>query len=254
VRFDFQVLSVEVETPSWFDDVAAAYAKGGYDGVYLKIGRGVRLRGLAELQALPNLRYLEVLGSVKDDTAAFGLPALQELVLTTRCKVAVPDTPASGLEDVGIDDRPGKENLARLPGLRSLAVWLLRDPDLGFLRRAHRLERLHIEGTGQRLSLEGIEMCTPLEDVEILEVLVDGLRPLSGLSDLRRLWLIGMPDAAGDPALLDLEDLTALHQLEELRITYSGAVRSVQPLTKMPALRDIRLRGTRIADSNEAPS
>ena len=57
---------------------------------------------------------------------------------------------------------------------------------------------------------------------------------------------------AGD-LVLDLSHLAGLHQLEELRITYAGAVQSVRPLLDLPSLRDVRLRGTRILDPDETP-
>ena len=82
-------------------------------------------------------------------------------------------------------------------------------------------------------------------------MLADDLRPLSGLSNLRRLRFIGKDDAASEDVVLNLEDLAGLKRLEELRITFSGAVRSVCPVATMPALREIRLRGTRIADDDE---
>jgi hypothetical protein len=41
------------------------------------------------------------------------------------------------------------------------------------------------------------------------------------MSNHRRLWLIGKPDAANEDVVLDLEDLAGLPRLEELRISFS---------------------------------
>jgi hypothetical protein len=65
---------------------------------------------------------------------------------------------------------------------------------------------VHFEGTGQVFSPTGIEGCISLEEVEFIGLHVDSLRPFSGLSDLRRLLVIGGP-AIADRVLLDLEDV-----------------------------------------------
>jgi hypothetical protein len=54
-------------------------------------------------------------------------------------------------------------------------------------------------------------------------------------------------------ACLDLSDLTRLKGLKELRLVYAGAIHSLRPLLDLPALRDVRLRGTEITDGDLSP-
>jgi hypothetical protein len=97
-----------------------------------------------------------------------------------------------------------------------------------------------------------LESCGSLADAELLEMRIESLRPLRGLSTLRRLWLIRDSSFVSDRPLA-LEDLSAHSDLEELRITYQGSVASVEPLLNLPLLRDLRLRGTSVADGNLDP-
>lgn len=251
MRNDFRVLSFAVESPSWADRFAAAYKAGDYEGVYLRVRKGLKIAGLDPLRLIPELQYVEVNGEVEDDSAVFSLGAVRELILLTRSQAAIPRIVATGLVRLGIDDRPGKENVASLSSLRSLAIWSWRDSDLRFLSGARRLVALHIEGNGQVISLQGIQACASLQKIEIDAMRVVSLRPLADLPSLRRIWVIGQPQIAGD-VTLDLEDIARLEQLEELRLTFAGSVRSVQPLKMMTHLHDIRLRGTPIRDGDES--
>ncbi len=52
---------------------------------------------------------------------------------------------------------------------------------------------------------------------------------------------------------LDLADLLGLEKLERLNLGYVGAIRSLRPLLRMPALRDLRLGLDEIADGDLSP-
>lgn len=87
------------------------------------------------------------------------------------------------------------------------------------------------------------------KEAELLELQVESLEPLGSLQNLLRLWLIG-PGETDFSATLSLADLSGLMALRELRITNSGAVQTAEPLLGLPALRDVRLRGTRVLDES----
>ncbi|MFI7511201.1 hypothetical protein ACIBSS_30745 [Micromonospora aurantiaca] len=252
MRHDFRVMNVSADGKILYQEIAEELSQGSYTGIHIRIPKGSRLRNLEGINALRGLRYLEVTGRVDDDTAAFGVDALEELVLATRCRVAIPAIAAPKLQRLGVDDRPGKENIAPLPRLRSLFVWLFKGGDLCFLEGLRNLVELRLEGGPGDVSLRGIEGCSSLEEVEIVGMRVASLQPLASLSQLRRCWLIGSPKFKSEE-ILDLEDLSNLTQLEELRLTFAGSVRTVDPVRAMASLREIRLRGTRIADGDPSP-
>jgi hypothetical protein len=223
----------------------------GSDGVYLRVERGAGLDDVEFLADFPSLRYVEISGRVEDDTASFGLPGLEELILLTRCQVPIPAS-TSALARIGFDDRPGKDALSAITGLRELSMWLWDGPDFTFLGRQPQLSRLTVEGKRSVYSLSGLELCDALVDVELKEMRAESLRPIRGLTKLRRLWLLGNRQAGGSPNVLDLADLPG-SDLEELRLIYGGAVGSVRPLTALGKLRDVRLRGTTVADADLTP-
>jgi hypothetical protein len=253
MRADYRVQSWTVD--SGFDptELRERYVAEGSDGVYLRAERGTGLDSVEFLADFPNLKYVEISGTVKDDTASFLLPALEELILLTRCQVPIPALTGSAVLRVGVDDRPGKEALADISGLRELSVWSWDGPDLVFLGRQPQLSRLTVEGMRSVYSLQGLELCEALVEVELKEMGVQSLAPLRGLRKLRRLWLLGSPRTHGSPRVLDLADLAGSNDLEELRLTYGGSVGSVRPLAALNNLRDVRLRGTTVLDADLAP-
>jgi hypothetical protein len=249
MREDYNVHSVEDFESTMTEEVVDAYHAGGHDGLYLKLKRGWRARGVNWIAHLPGLEYLEILGRVADDSLAFSIKSLRELILLTSCRVPVPDVGARGLRRLAMDDRPGKENLSSLNVLEELRIWRFADQDLRVVKPLTSLRKLHLECLKQQCALDDIQSCSRLVDIEILDACVESLTPLSGLRDLRRLWLIGSPKATARSAL-NLSAIAGLPQLEEVRITY-GTVQSVAPMLQAPALRDLRLRGTQILDGSE---
>jgi hypothetical protein len=248
---EHRILTWRVRSATWPAELAATYRAGSYDGVRLRLDSGVRLPDLEGLGELDGLRFMEVDGSVADDTAAFGLPQLRELRLLTRCRRPVPDITAALLTDLRMDDRPGKDRLCALAGLRDLVVWQWTEPDLRSLGGLRSLHRLCLEGAGRTISLTGIEGCAELTEVVLDLLRPDSLRALSALHRLRRIRIAGTPGVPADTDL-DLAELAGLAELQELTLTF-GAVRSAGPLLRMPGLESLRLRGTRIADGDHWP-
>jgi hypothetical protein len=252
VRSDFQVLTTRVGNALSFDALRDTYTAGSYSGLVLQVERGAKLKDVEFLNRLPNLRYLEISGSVRDDSRAFQLPELQELVLLTRSKAPVPNLVRSNLRRVGIDSQRDLRELSRLDDLTDLSLWLWAGSDFTFLGRKPKLRKLRVEGAKQIASLAGLDGCPNLEEVELVDLRVRSLAPLADAQALKRLWILGRPEMP-EWTTLDLADLSQLHELVELRVTNAGAVRSVQPLAGFRNLRDFRIGGTDIADGDLSP-
>lgn len=253
MRKDFNVMYWTPDESPWSNVANVRYLEGRHDGIFCRLGRHQELPNLDFLRDLPNLKYVEIVGHVVDDTAAFQIPELHELFLVTRCRKTIPDLSMHrGLLRLGLEDRPGKEQMRALPQLRQLRIWRWKGPDLTFLPDNSELELLTIEATRIIASAEGIETCRQLQVTELTEMRVADLKPFASLHCLRRLGLVGdrrIPDGA----VLDLADLANLSNLEELALTFAGRVGSIAALLELPALRDVRLRGTQIVDGDLSP-
>jgi hypothetical protein len=114
------------------------------------------------------------------------------------------------------------------------------------------LRSLTLEATGQLTSLEGIQTCIRLENLEILDARATSLAPLRQLTRLRTLHLIGSHRIDQD-AVLDLSDIARLDQLEAVTITHAGTVTSLKPLLQLPRLRELRLGDTFALDHDLTP-
>jgi hypothetical protein len=111
---------------------------------------------------------------------------------------------------------------------------------------------LRVEATGQLASLDGLQHCWSLNEVDMFGVRVENLAPLAGLTKLRKLRICGDPDMRHDN-LLDLADLSGLQNLHTLVLPNAGRIRSLGPLRSLPNLRDVRLGGTTIVDGDLEP-
>ncbi|WP_158694444.1 hypothetical protein [Streptomyces canus] len=245
MRADYSVLNWRADGSIDEHELGRQYHSGEFNGLFLRVSGSARLGSLDFLSSLPDLKYLEIEGRVTDDSQAFEIAGLRELVLLTRGQVAIPAGRNASLTTLAVDDRAGAIDLAGFPALARLTLWSSGRSDLGFLRSAPWISSFKMEGIGQIVDLRGLEDCTKLDDLEILEARVESLAPLRGLQDLRRCWLIGGGESI-QPEPLDFNAVSALNNLEELRVTYGGEVRSVAPLLNMGSLRDLRLRGTRV--------
>jgi hypothetical protein len=112
-------------------------------------------------------------------------------------------------------------------------------------------------------SYDFLKRMTALEQLEIAQNRLQDLRPLAGLSSLRRLMLPENPSLASlaplkgltglesldvdDTAVSDLAPLTGLTKLEFLDLQ-GTQVKSLKPLAKHPSLRVVNLRRTPIKD------
>jgi hypothetical protein len=247
MRADYQVLSRVVDAEFSVDGLLRDYRSGPFSGVFLRVDRGFTLSDAEFLLDLEGLKYVELDGIVLDDSATFRLQEVNELLLLTRCAVRVPKLGNSEIRRLGVDGRPGLDEVAKAPNLSELLLWEWGGVNFKFLSSAVRLRRLCVEGERQVSSLEGLQFCKELQSVELSEMRVPSLAPLSGLGSLRRLRILG-DQRIPECGVLDFRDISQLGNLQELRITYGGVVRSLAPLMGLARLRDIRLRGTSILD------
>jgi hypothetical protein len=245
MRADYSVLNWRSDAPIDEHEIVKQYQSGGFDGLFLRMSGGARLDSLDLLPSLPDLKYLEIEGNVADDSRAFKIPGLRELVLLTKGKVEIPAVQQGSLEVLAIDDRVCEIDLSGFPALTSLTLWSSGRRDLEFLENSPWISSFKLEGVGQVMDLRGLESCVKLADLEILEARIESLSPLRDLQELRRCWLIGGGESM-QAAPLDFDSVSVLQNLEELRVTYGGEALSVAPLLNIGSLRDLRLRGTRI--------
>jgi len=175
----------------WSEVAAERYVAGAYEGVHYRIPQGVKHASLEFLLPLPDLRYLSVAGPVVDDSAVNAIDTLEHLTLLTRSKVPLAVDRLSRLHHLAIDARPDLSSLGGLPGLMRLYIAWWRGPDLSFLGDKPMLAWLRLDGKPARLSLAGIEGCTALQELEVLDYLVPALTPLRGLVALEQILLSG---------------------------------------------------------------
>ncbi|MGW5195179.1 hypothetical protein ACWEOO_38410 [Kribbella sp. NPDC004138] len=239
MRFDYHVLSVEVDGVVDALAVHTAYVAGGHDGVYLRVARSARLRDLEFLRDLPGLRYIEVLGPVVDDSAALLIPGVVEVCLLTRCKKALPELSGSTVSKLGLDRVP------RL-GLAWDGLCVPRRPTAPSTTRGGGNPPARVSRGSAALSTAGVRRTARRTG--------DSLTPLAEAHRLQHLWIIGNSRITGE-ATLDLADLAELPELTGLRICFGGAIATLAPLTGSIGrhLRDFRIRGTRVGDGDLSP-
>jgi hypothetical protein len=251
MRKDYKVLWWMPDNGPWGPAAEEQYVSEGYEGVFWRLPRSSKNVTVDALLNLPRLRFVEIQGPVVDDTPLFTVPTVEELILLTRNRQPVPDIAStSRLGRLGIDDRPRLDGLRAAPALRELLVWGWRGTDFGFV--SPDLTNLTMEGTRRVVSLSGLDQCHHLSRIRLTGTRVESLRPLAGLGHLRSIEIIGHYRIT-EHVQLDLADLRLLSNLEVLTVTYGGTIRSLAPLTEMPNLREVRLRGTTIADGDLTP-
>ncbi|KAB1916285.1 hypothetical protein [Micromonospora sp. AMSO31t] len=131
-----------------------------------------------------------------------------------------------------------------------MAWW--RGADLSFLGDKPNLRRLRLDGRPARLQLDGIEACTALTSLEVLDYRFPTLAPLRKLTRMKAMLVSGPRRLPADNDL-DLRDLSAMQDLRSLRLIAAGMIRSLHPITALPKLRDLRLNEVTIGDGDLSP-
>jgi hypothetical protein len=156
------------------------------------------------------------------------------------------------LHNLASDARPDLSAVRGLTGLEALYVAWWRGTDLSFLGDKPSLRRLRLDGRPARFQLDGIEACTALTSLEVLDYRIPTLTPLRPLTGLESLLVSGPSQLPADNDL-DLRDLSAMQDLRSLRLIAAGMIRSLGPLTALPHLRDLRLNEVVIGDGDLSP-
>jgi hypothetical protein len=243
----------QVNDRLWTDADTAGYASSGCDGVKYRARRPVAIKASLDfLHNLQGLRAADIEGRFPDDTPAFGVSTLETLMLHTKCAAPLDLTHFPDLVELGVDHRPNLEAIRGAASLTGLEVWGREGGDLRFLGPKPALKSLRLEGTKNSVgALAGIEDCPALEELTVLDTRLEGIEPLRALRALRRLHITQRGPSEGTP--WDLSALTSSGDLTWLTLTFCGPVESVRPLRQLPALRDVRLRGTTIVDGDIQP-
>jgi hypothetical protein len=238
----------------WAETDLAGYKASNCNGIWLRFEREVGLRmNLEFVRDLDGLECVDIEGPLQDDTPAFDVPTLTTLLLHTACRAPLDLTKPAGLVELGVDHRSNMESMRGLVALARLEVWGWRGGDLEFLGDKPQLVSLRLEGASRSAptgSLVGIEGCAALEEFTVLDAGLDGLEPLRGLHEVTRIRVTKAPAV---DAAWDLSALESMTKLAYLTLTFCGPLRSLRPLAHLPALRDLRLRGTTIVDGDLSP-
>lgn len=241
-----------IESAAELDGLKREFESAGYELLWLRVRPPAKLRDLSFLHDIQGIRELDVQGSVQDDTHAFRIQGLRSLALLTRCHRPIPAVDFGGLTELALDNRPGLEHLQDIHRLETLRIFGWPGTSFAFLGTQSNLSTLRVEGRRQVSSLEGLDSCPGLEDVELLDMRVSGLAPLAAAQQLRKLWILGH-DTNSEHVTLDLAHLADLQHLAELRITQCGRVRSLRPVATFTSLTDFRIRDTEVLDGDLTP-
>jgi hypothetical protein len=237
-RSDYRVLHWYGDMDGKWSDVAIQrYVNQGADGLVVVPGGEWVPDDLSFVRDLPNLRYLCVEHRLRRDVDAFYVDTLEELSLVTGSRLPVPEMIQSNLTRLTLTSREGI-SASRWPNLKVLRLGGWRGSDFRMLDGASELTHLHLEGRNQSTSLEGIEGCKKLEQVEALRMSFEDIRPLSGVASIRELQLMAAPN--NRHGVIDFS-VVASSSLEKAWISNASAIANVRHLAGMNSVREIRL-------------
>ena len=250
---DYRTLhwTAEMDGP-WSPAAVERYVTGGYDGLLYRPPRGVEHRSLEFLLELPGLRSLTVHCHVADDSAVNEFATLEHLELLTRSTVPLAVDRLHQLQNLAVDARQDLSGVRGLTGLEALYVAGWRGTDLSFLGEKSSLRRIRLDGRPTRLQLDGIEACTALTSLEVLDHRIPTMTPLRGLTHVETILVSGPRRMPADNDL-DLSDLSAMQDLRSLRLIAAGMIRSLHPVAALTRLRDFRLNEVVIGDGDLSP-
>lgn len=235
----------------WGAGGLTAYRRGGYDALALGAGPKDSLpESLDFVQDLEGLRSLKVSAKVRRDDAAFRVETLEELVLATGSRNAIPQEAVQPrLARLVMSWRPGLKVSRHWPALRALRVDH-RTEDCTFLGEASKLISLHLEGRRRPGTLQGIEACPQLQSLKSVAYPIASTEPLGRLQNLRQVRLLSLPpsEAHGTIDLLDL----AHAPLEELWLSGCRDLRGLETLSIHEGLRAVRIMNQELSPGNRA--
>lgn len=230
----------------WDEEASRRYRDGGYEGLSLT-SRGQAIDDLGFLHDLEGLRSLRVSAPVAKDSAVFEIETLESLVLQTRGRSRIPDVSNPRLTDLVLIDRPGLVAGERWPNLRSLRIGRWKGTNLAVVDGCGSLEELYLEGMRQTVDLAGVEGCSRLARLILLDVAVTSTEPLSGLHELTEVRLLA--GRAKQPHVeIDFAHL-ASDRVEKIWVINAGKVSGASALTSANRLSSVRLIDSVVSES-----
>ncbi len=258
-----------VVTGPWSDAAAQALARGDADGLVLNYARGFEGADLEFLDEGLGVRRLDLLDRGISDLAPIARLAglLEEISVQAAEDAELDLTALPHLSSVAGDWALIGPTLGSVEELRSVITWRFSEVDLHAFRDHVGLERLTIKEAPYLESLSGIGELPELAVVSVvLARRLSDISDVAGLADpLREFELEDCPaiDAIDDVESLvnlrflgvsdcgEIESLVPVAAIERLEELYAwGSTRIVDgdlsPLTRLPRLREIRMRDRRI--------
>lgn len=156
----------------------------------------------------------------------------------------------SELSTLHVDLNKNVLGLEDCVNLRVLKLWKFKPPSKDLTGLSNLTKLVEVELTQSAVtSLKGIEVFTSLQKVgvyycsklERIQSLAEGSSPINKLS------------IESCKKIKDFEKLSALKELEELLITESGEIPSIEFIKQLPLLRSFVFMGTTVMDGNLNP-
>jgi hypothetical protein len=233
----------------WSAEASRRFQQQEFDGLVIVPSAEWKPRDLAFLADLDGLRSFSFTGRLRNDVDAFQVATLEDLTLVTGSKVTVPDDAQQvHLTRLCLTDRPGLAVDQHWPRLEWLRVGTWKATDLRFLEGASNLRHVHLEGRRQQGELEGVQGCTKIESLTMINYSIMDTAPLRGLDALAEVKLMAAKPTASH-GRLDLADI-ASPSLSKLWISNASELRNLESLRDRPVLREVRLIGCPLSDAD----
>lgn len=239
--------SVLVLKGPWRPELAEQMRHHGAQFIRLSQSMGWKPEELSFLQAVPDLRGVEVYHpDVKDLSVLYEVAPKLELVgLNGPFKLDFARFPQ--LKMASVSWRPGCDTLLGCETLRFLFIEGALLEDFRPLAMLDKLERLFVRGRKLR-SLEGADRLVSLRHLTF--AYCASLEDISAISALSTLEVF---EADCCTKVNDLSPFSSTRRLRKLLLEECGRVASVKPLERLEALEELYLIGTHISDGDLSP-
>jgi internalin A len=240
-----------VVTGPWSDDAARVVARGEADGLVLNYARGFSEGSLDLLDGRWPLRRLDVLDRSIVDLDPIGrLAGLEELAVQAAVEAALDLGGLSGLRSVAGEWELIGGTLGAVAELQRVVTWMFSDVDLHAFRDHVALSTVTIKDAQYLESLAGLGDLPNLASLMIAGA--PRLRVLDEIAELSAsLRVLKFQKCAGIDAIDDVEPLV---DLRVLGVSDCGAVASLAPLRSLMQLETFYAWGsTRISDGDLSP-
>jgi len=232
----------------WSPEAARKFREQGYDGLTILAGRDWIPRTLNFVEELEGLRSFSFTGKVQDDSSAFRVLSLEELSLVTGSKARLPEVLQPRLRRVAMIDRPDINVNSRWPAVASLRMGEWKGRDLRVLSGASELTEVYLEGRRQQGTLEGVESCVSLKSLTVVNYSVLNADPLRSLKALSTVKLLAA-EPTPTHGKIDLSVLAG-SRIEKLWVSNAAGFLNLDSLTDTQSMREMRIIGSRLSESD----